>query len=333
MFKNPIIRFFFRTAFMLLVTLLLTLILLVQPVFKAKNTMPSLARVKSLKSSVYQLSETLLKSTSIANLLDVKADYIFQQMKKYQTDVNYQEFDVMGLPHRNIVVTIRGKNPRCGLFVIGAHYDSYDNLAGADDNSSGVAGLIELGSLYSTNPPICDLQLVAYTLEEPPYFRSEFMGSYIHAKELKDKQVDVKLMLSLEMIGYFNDNKDSQDYPINGLEHLYSDRGNFISIVGNLSQISVTRFFKASMRGVSDLPVYSINAPSLLAGIDFSDHLNYWRFGFPALMISDTAFNRNKNYHTAFDTADRLNYRRMAQVVDAVYYALQQYMLEEVVTQ
>jgi hypothetical protein len=128
------------------------------------------------------------------------------------------------------------------------------------------------------------------------------------------------------MIGYFSDEIGSQDYPFKGMEFLYSDKGDFISLVGNMSQIALTRSIKKSMRSFTELPVYSINAPAFVSGIDFSDHLNYWLFDYPAIMVTDTAFNRNKHYHTEFDTADRLDYDRMAKVIDAVYYAIKHHM-------
>ena len=136
---------------------------------------------------------------------------------------------------------------------------------------------------------------------------------------------EVRLMLSLEMIGTFSDDPNSQDYPIPGMAHLYSDRGDFIAIVGKFGDFDATRKAKALMAGASDLPVFSINAPPLLQGIDFSDHLSYWNAGFPALMITDTAFLRNHQYHRAGDTYEKLDYRRMAKVVQAVYALSQNY--------
>jgi Zn-dependent M28 family amino/carboxypeptidase len=136
---------------------------------------------------------------------------------------------------------------------------------------------------------------------------------------------DIKLMLSLEMIGYFDDRPGSQSYPVPGMAHLYSDRGDFIAVVGRLGGFGATRRVKALMSGATDLPVHSINAPQRLQGIDFSDHLSYWNEGFPALMITDTAFLRNRSYHQAGDTYDKLDYRRMAKVVQAVYAIVRSY--------
>ena len=132
-------------------------------------------------------------------------------------------------------------------------------------------------------------------------------------------------MLSLEMIGFFSDAPGSQRFPISAMQPLYSDRGDFIALVGGLGDFSKMRRAKALMSGASDLPVYSINAPASLQGIDFSDHRSYWGEGYPALMVTDTAFFRNADYHRAGDSHDKLDYRRMAQVVQAVFAIVQQY--------
>lgn len=126
-------------------------------------------------------------------------------------------------------------------------------------------------------------------------------------------------MMSLEMIGYFSDEPNSQSFPNPVLRLFYPSRGNFISIVGNFGQVNLVRKMKRTMQATTSLPVYSINAPGWLPGIDFSDHLNYWKNGFPAVMITDTSFYRNQNYHTAQDTLEKLDYNRMAQVVQAVH--------------
>lgn len=299
--------------------------LVVQPVMADKEHKKPLAQTDTLKKVVYTLSETLPKKTPVANLLDVKAEYLFNQAKKFHNIVSYQPYDVQGVEYKNVVVKFKGTQS-CGTYVIGAHFDTEENLPGADDNSSGSAGLLELVRLFAQNPPKCDVELVFFNLEEPPYFRTEYMGSYIHAKSLKDNNIDVVMMLSLEMIGYFSDEVGSQAYPVPAMQHLYSDKGNFISIVGDMSQMGITRYLKKAMRSATPLPVYSINAPSFVVGIDFSDHLNYWKFDYKAVMITDTAFNRNKNYHTADDTHEKLDYKRMAQVVDGVYYAISQHM-------
>lgn len=244
-----------------------------------------------------------------------------------------QEVPVQEATYKNIIARF---GPSAGpLLVIGAHYDSHGDASegakyrvgftlethtpGADDNASGVAGLIELARLLRQYPPQHPVELVAYTLEELPYFRTGYMGSAWHVRSLAAAGREVQLMLSLEMIGYFSDKDGSQSYPVPGMEFVYPERGNFIAIVGRTGDFGSTRGVKAIMAGATDLPVYSINAPSLIPGIDFSDHLNFWQAGYPALMITDTAFYRNPNYHRAEDTYEKLDYTRMAKVVQAVF--------------
>jgi len=320
-------KFIMRTALLMLAILALVIILVTQPVFSGNKTATttSLVSVKNLKKHVYMLSDTIHKKTPQTKLLETSAAYIFAEISSLNQDQSYQNYGVNGINYKNIVVKFSGTKD-CGVYVVGAHYDTYSNYPGADDNNSGVAGLIELVRLFSIEPPKCDLHLVFYTLEEPPYFRSEDMGSYIHAKSLYDAKINVEMMIAIETIGYFSDEPNSQNYPIKAMQYVYSNKGNFISIVGNMAQIGMTRFLKKQMRIASDLPIYSINAPALVQGIDFSDHLNYWRFGFPGVMITDTAFNRNKNYHTENDTADKLDYKRMGKVIDGVFYALNAHM-------
>ena len=212
------------------------------------------------------------------------------------------------------------------IIIIGAHYDTAHGYAGADDNASGVAALIELAKLLSENRSklLHRVQLAFYPLEEPPYFRTEKMGSYVHASSLKQKQQKVTLMLSLDMIGYFTDEENSQNLPFPLMDLIYPTQGNFIAIVANLTNMSSVRKVKKTFKSATDLPVYSINAPTMVQGIDFSDHLNFWHFDYPALMITDTSFNRNKHYHTEQDTADKLDYVKMAEVVKALYQTVLQ---------
>jgi hypothetical protein len=145
------------------------------------------------------------------------------------------------------------------------------------------------------------------------------MGSAWHARALRAANRPVELMLSLEMIGYFSDEPRSQTYPLSVMSHLYSDRGDFIALVGRLGDFGSLRRSKAAMAGANDLPVYSMGAPASVQGIDFSDHLSYWNEGFPALMVTDGGFMRNPNYHRPGDTYDTLDYQRMAKVVQGVY--------------
>ncbi|HEY7679592.1 MAG TPA: M28 family peptidase [Terriglobia bacterium] len=261
--------------------------------------------------------------------LDRAAAYIREELERAGGALSEQPYEMEGKTYRNVIAAF-GPNT-AERIVVGAHYDAFAELPGADDNASGVAGLIELAHLLGRATVPLRVELVAFTLEEskapdgPGLLRGPFGGSAVHAASLKEQGVPVRIMFSLEMIGVFSDAENSQSYALPILGLLYPSRGNFVAVVGRLQEGWAVRRVKKAMRAASLLPVYSFNAPSSVAGIDRSDHYNYWKAGYPALMITDTSFNRNKNYHTAQDTADRLDYNRMAMVVRGVYRAVTDY--------
>lgn len=293
---------------------------LVQPLVVPRPSTPPPVDPARLEAHVRRLSEALHpRSVSNPAQLEAAARYIEGELRQAGATVTAQRYDADGLPVRNVVAHF---GPAEGpLLVIGAHYDSHGDTPGADDNASGVAGLIELARLLAAAPPSRPVELVAYTLEEPPHFRRETMGSARHARSLREAGREVELMIALEMIGTFSDAPGSQRYPIGALEWLYPDRGDFIALVARVQDAFATRRLKAAMRGATPLPVHSINATARIPGVDFSDHLNYWAEGWPAVMVTDTAFERNLHYHQAGDTAEKLDYRRMAQVVQGVFAA------------
>jgi hypothetical protein len=252
--------------------------------------------------------------------LDRAAAYIRAELQRARGVVSEQPYEVNGKTYRNVIASFGPETAE--RIVVGAHYDTAGPLPGADDNASGVAGLLELAQLLSSQQLPMRVELVAFTLEEPPYFRTAHMGSAIHAASLRKQGVNVRVMISLEMIGYFSDQPESQKFPASFLGAFYPSRGNFIGVVGTLGEGLLVRRVKKAMRGASPLPVYSINAPSSVPGVDFSDQLNYWNAGYDAVMITDTAFFRNQNYHTAYDTPEKLDYKRMAMVIEGVYAAV-----------
>jgi hypothetical protein len=314
-----------RLAFaLLLITLGLILALglvywlVTQPMVGVRRTVSPAADMSKLESHVRMLSERFHpRSFDQPDHLQQAAAYIHSEFKNARGRVVDQLFEVHGVQYRNVIARYGpGQGP---LLVIGAHYDAVAETPGADDNASGVAGLLELARLLGEKASPVSVELVAYCLEEPPYFRTESMGSAHHASELRKSGREVTLMLALEMIGYFTSAPDSQTYPLKQLSSIYPSQGDFIAVVGRVEDWSATRRVKSVMRGATDLPVQSINGPASIPGIDFSDHSNYWDEGFAALMITDTAFYRNPYYHAAGDTADRLDYRSMAKVVQGIY--------------
>ena len=164
--------------------------------------------------------------------------------------------------------------------------------------------------------------MVFYTLEEPPHFRGPSMGSAVHAKYLFDNKIKVKGMICLEMIGFYSEAKNSQHYPIGLMKLFYPSAGNYVAVVGKMGQGNFLRKIKRKIIPVCGIDVRSINAPTFVTGIDFSDHLNYWKYGYDAIMITDTSFYRNENYHQTSDLPSTLNFDKMAEVVKGIYNAV-----------
>ncbi len=255
--------------------------------------------------------------------LEKTAAYIEAALRETGARVSSQTVDIGGPggQYRNVLASFGSETgPR---IVVGAHYDAFGELPGADDNASAVAVLLELARLLGAGEePATHTELVAYVLEEPPFFRTELMGSAVHAASLRAAGAEVRAMICLEMVGYFSDQPGSQQLPTPLLRPFFPDRGNFIGIVGHLGGGSLVRRVKRSFHAASSVPVRSLNGPRFIPGVDFSDHLPYWNAGFPAVMVTDTAFYRNLAYHTEEDTPDRLDYEKMAQVVLGVYQAV-----------
>ncbi len=252
----------------------------------------------------------------------------FENMEK-TADYIHEKFDGAGARISELSYEINGKTFRIvsGFFgpetkerlIVGAHYDAVPGSPGADDNASGVAGLLEMATILGDNPPSMKVELVAYPNEEPPFFYTTLMGSYVHAMHLKEEKIPVRLMIALESIGYFTDKPFTQLFPNPFFRLFYPSRGNFIAVVSRLREGPAVRRIKKVMRTVPDLSVYSFNGPSFIAGVDYSDHRSYWKAGYRALMVTDTAFYRYDHYHTPQDLPENLDYKRLSKVVQGVY--------------
>lgn len=276
------------------------------------------ANPQRLRRHVELLSrEILQRDSDHPENLDRAAAYLHEQFVATGARVTEPAFQVRGRSYRNVIASF---GPESGpLLVVGAHYDSFGGFGanpGADDNASGTAGLLELARLLAGRHLDQRVDLGAFANEEPPYFGSTQMGSAVHARSLDGR--DVRGMICLEMIGYFT---PRQPAPNLLFRLLYPNRGDFVAVAGRWADRELTRKVKRAMRGGSDLPVVSFTAPRS-AGLDGSDQINYWDRGIPAVMVTDTADIRNPNYHSRFDTADSLDYARMARVVDGLANAV-----------
>lgn len=333
-------KIIFYTLFLIVVSVSSTLLLVTQPFVKSHNSLPAKANPGKLETHVKHLSSSIYpRSFEQLNNLEKSSEYIMQHLQEFCSTVTQQTFAVEESVYSNVIAQF---GPESGpLMVIGAHYDTdgdanegakhpsgyslQTHTPGADDNASGIAGLLELARMLHLHPPKRRIQLVAYTLEEMPNFRTRNMGSVHHAEALSLSHKKVELMLSLEMIGYFDDSIGSKNYPIPLMDAYYPGKGNFIATVGRFGDFRLSRKVKSIMSGATNLPVYSINAPAVIPGIDLSDHRNFWSKGYPALMVTDTSFYRNPHYHGPADTYEKLDYQRMAKVVESVFAVIHEF--------
>ena len=253
------------------------------------------------------------------------AGYIHDELARLDCKVKFQPYQVQGIEYKNVIASF-GEGPGKRI-IVGAHYDVYGDYPGADDNASAVAGLLETARLLNRNNAKLKspVDFVAYTLEEPPFFDTEFMGSAIHARFLHDNNTTIKLMICFEMIGYYSDQPNSQGFPLPGLSLMYPDKGNFIAVVGKFSQRKIVKRVKQLMKKYSEIDVYPVAIPFLDALAGLSDQKSYWKYNYPAVMINDTSFFRNPNYHSETDTIDTLNFEKMGEVVKGVYGTIMNY--------
>ena len=246
--------------------------------------------------------------------------YIERQWQAQGYSVAAQRYAAEGVDSANLEVSILGTSKPDEIIVIGAHYDSVQGSPGADDNASAVAALLEISRLFSGIRAARTLRLVAFVNEEPPFFFWGNMGSAIYAKAARRRGDDIRAMFSLEMLGYFSDERNSQHYPPL-LRHFYPDRGHFIGFVSNLRSRTLLKQAVAAFRRRSDFPAESAALPAWVPGVAWSDQLSFWRQGYRGVMVTDTAFFRNPYYHTPLDTPDRLDYVRLASVTSGLAHA------------
>jgi Zn-dependent M28 family amino/carboxypeptidase len=315
-------RNFFQSHWKAIVALLLLIVVAVLTVSPASTSAaPAQALAERLRTHVGAIASKE-HNTATPLALERAAAYIETELTKAGYAPTRQEYAAGGQRVRNIEVAVgnvaRGKRPE-RIFIVGAHYDSAPGAPGANDNGSGTAAVLELARMLKTVQlgAGTELRFVLFVNEEPPYFMGEEMGSMVHAAEMKRQGQNVKAALVLETMGYYTDKPNSQQLPP-GLEGRYPSTGNFIAFVGTLESSGLVREALAAFRAASDFPSEGLAAPAHTTGVTLSDHSSYNRHGYPALMITDTAFMRYPYYHTAQDTPDKLDYESMARVVNGL---------------
>jgi hypothetical protein len=253
--------------------------------------------------------------------LNAAADFIENSFSRAGLVPRRDTYDVHGRACHNIETEI-GARPE--ILLIGAHYDSVFGSPGANDNGSGVAAMLALARRFARKPVQHTLRFVAFVNEEPPYFLTEQMGSFVYAGRCKARGDQISAMISLETIGYFSDAPHSQTYPSLGLGVFYPTVGNFIGFVGNVHSRSLLRRAIALFRKHARLPSEGAALPSFIPGVSWSDQWAFWQHGYPGIMITDTAPFRYPHYHRATDTPDKLDYDRFALVVSGMQKVIEE---------
>ena len=245
------------------------------------NFNPSISRLQQTVENLTQTPRTCLDFEG--------QDEIIENLQQQLVDFGYSDIEVQSFrnhlgQYQNLIVRINPTDQK--RLVVGAHYDAIQGTSGADDNASAVAGLLETARLLQPySDQLSNLEFVFYSCEEPPFFGGDEMGSYAHAQSLKQQQIEAEAII-LEMIGYFSEEPNSQNYPIPGMNLLYPSVGNFIALVSNQASKGLLKQAKKSFTSAQlEIGVESLVAPFNIPGLDLSDHRSYWEFGFPALMV------------------------------------------------
>ncbi|MBS2037232.1 M28 family peptidase [bacterium] len=272
-----------------------------------------------LRSHVRHLSESIgPRNFKFYEGLKRSADWLFENLRSFGYDVERLPFEADGQVFENLH-TCNDQGP---FTVIGAHYDSVYECPGANDNGSAVASLLELARLLRGRQ---DLRFVLFTNEEPPFYKTELMGSRVYVQKLLEERQSVKNMICLETMGYYTEAPDSQKSP---WADWLPSVGNFVAVCGDVRSTRIVREIVGRWQGRVDFPCLGV-APTpeieqelLMAGMDMSDHDSFWRASIPAVMVTDTVFYRYAHYHTAEDTWEKLTYEPLARVVGGLAQVL-----------
>jgi len=253
--------------------------------------------------------------------LQAAAKYISAELSSVGYQLVPQAYQACGVRCENLEVIVQGTTRASEIIVVGAHYDTVAGSPGADDNASGVAGVIEIARALWPLRLARTVKLVAFVNEEPPFFYFGDMGSKVYADAARARSDDIRVMLSLEMLGCYSDAPGSQSYPPL-LRWFYPRRGNFIGFVSNLRSRRALANVVNAFKENCDFPAEYLASPAFVPGVAWSDQLSFWRVGYPAVMVTDTAFYRYPHYHRASDTPDRIRYEEMARVVGGLARAI-----------
>jgi Zn-dependent M28 family amino/carboxypeptidase len=257
------------------------------------------------------------------------ADYIEAEFRSYGYSPSRQTYEVSRLPVSNIEVILVGApdvrpaearyaSRADEIIVLGAHYDTVGGSPGANDNGTGIAALLELARRFAGRPQAHTIRFVAFVNEEPPFFQTSQMGSVVYASAARARGDRIFAMLALETMGYYSEERGSQEYPVEEMRGLYPDVGNFIGFVSNEESRELLDAAARAFTADARVPLRAAAMPAGLPGVGWSDHWSFWQAGYPALMVTDTAPWRYPWYHTPDDTPDKIDFDKLADVVNGL---------------
>jgi Zn-dependent M28 family amino/carboxypeptidase len=249
--------------------------------------------------------------------LEQAAQYISTQLTAAGYTPRRQTFELAKLPLSNVEAVLEGTTRGAEIVVVGAHFDTVAGCPGAHDNATGVAAVLELARRFSGRRQPRTIHFVAFVNEEPPFFQTEHMGSAVYANAARSRGDRVVGMLSLETMGYYSEEQGSQRYPA-PIATVYPDVGNFIGFVANVTSARLLWRARRAFKRRTSFPLQAAAVPAAIPGVGWSDHWAFWQAGYPAMMVTDTAPFRYPWYHTADDTPEKIDYERLAQVVDGL---------------
>lgn len=269
----------------------------------------------NLRSHVFKIAgEIGARGVAFPAGLEAARDYLEETLTASGYAVAHQTFETRGVDCHNLEVEIPGTDKADEIVVVGAHYDSVGASPAANDNATGAAAVLELARLFAGRKTARTLRFVLFPNEEPPFFQTSDMGSRVYARRCRRRLENVVAMLSLETMGYYDDEEGSQKYPF-FFGWFYPSKADFIAFVGNLSSRGLVRRAVGSFRRHTKFPSEGGALPAFIYGVGWSDHWSFWQEGYSAIMVTDTAPFRYPYYHTLQDTPEKVDYARLARVV------------------
>ncbi len=283
-----------------------------------------------LRKTLEHLCQTIgERNTTKPRRISESVAYLTESLESMSYQVERQTFEVSAIECHNLSTEVQGKDKPTEIVLVGAHYDSARGTPGANDNGTGVAALLEIARQMQGKQFSRSIRFALFANEEPPYFqRDGQMGSWVYAKRCRTNKDNLKVVLSLETMGYFTDEPNSQKYPPL-LAALYPSTGNFIGVVSDIKSRPLLMQVAKRLKRNCEVDVQSASLPGDLQGVGWSDHWSFWQEGYAGVMVTDTALFRYPHYHEQTDTVDKIEFVRYAQVVDGLAKTIAEFANDE----